>query len=173
MGFPQKSSSHRTRTIGRAEKETTVERGPRPTIVVSRDDLCLMTPSSLSSGISRRQQPRDLSQERDRWFESGSLQRRVQTIGSSAVASERKLVGLIPLRLLRGLNDVGGRSSLGRQQGRSAPAALDRPILYLFLAKRAALHLRLFPQAISPGCNVVSLIIRYLSRHSPDFGPLP
>jgi len=96
-----------------------------------------------------------------------------QTIGSSAVASERKLVGLIPLRLLRGLNDVGGRSSLGRQQGRSAPAALDRPILYLFLAKRAALHLRLFPQAISPGCNVVSLIIRYLSRHSPDFGPLP
>ena len=48
MGFPQKSSSHRTRTIGPAEKETAVERGPRPTIVVSRDDLCLMTPSSLS-----------------------------------------------------------------------------------------------------------------------------
>ena len=47
---------------------------PRPTIVVSRDDLCLMTHPAYRSGISRRQQPRDLSQERDRWFESGSLQ---------------------------------------------------------------------------------------------------
>src|SRR5262249_51380583 len=28
-------------------------------------------------GVPLRQQPRDLSQERDRWFESGSLQRRV------------------------------------------------------------------------------------------------
>jgi hypothetical protein len=29
-------------------RKTAVERGPRPTIVVSRDDLCLMTPSSSS-----------------------------------------------------------------------------------------------------------------------------
>src|SRR6516225_7743459 len=34
-------------SIGPAEKETAVERGPAA-IVVSRDDLCLMTPSSLS-----------------------------------------------------------------------------------------------------------------------------
>ena len=33
---------------------------PRPTIVVSRDDLCLMTPSNLSVRRPLRQQPRDL-----------------------------------------------------------------------------------------------------------------
>jgi hypothetical protein len=33
--------------------------GPRPTTVVSRDDLSLMTPSTYQSGISARQQPRD------------------------------------------------------------------------------------------------------------------
>jgi hypothetical protein len=42
----------------------------------SSRETTLMTPV-YRSGISRRQQPRDLSQERDRWFESGSLQRRV------------------------------------------------------------------------------------------------
>jgi hypothetical protein len=41
------AGGNRIRTIGPAEKETAVERGPQPTIVVSRDDLCLMTPSSL------------------------------------------------------------------------------------------------------------------------------
>jgi hypothetical protein len=68
------AGGNRIRTIGPAEKETAVERGPRPTIVVSRDDLRLMTHPAYRSGISLRQQPRDLSQERDRWFESGSLQ---------------------------------------------------------------------------------------------------
>src|SRR5262249_25848602 len=38
----------RIRTNGPAEKETAVREAPRPTIVVSRDDLCLMTPSNLS-----------------------------------------------------------------------------------------------------------------------------
>src|SRR6516225_9416610 len=33
---------------------------PRPTIVVSRDDLCLMAPSNLSVRRPLRQQPRDL-----------------------------------------------------------------------------------------------------------------
>ena len=33
-----------------------VERRSWPTIVVSRDDLCLVTPSSYRSGISLRQQ---------------------------------------------------------------------------------------------------------------------
>jgi len=47
------------RTIGPAVKETAVERGPRPTIVVSRDDLCLMTHPAYQFGISVRQQARD------------------------------------------------------------------------------------------------------------------
>jgi len=43
------AGGNRIRTISPAEKETAVERGPAaPTIVVSRDDLCLMTPSSVS-----------------------------------------------------------------------------------------------------------------------------
>ena len=48
---------------------------PRPTFVASRHDLCLMTHPAYRSGAPLRQQPRDLSQERYRWFEFGSLQR--------------------------------------------------------------------------------------------------
>jgi hypothetical protein len=65
------AGGNRIRTISPAEKETAVERGP------AADHRRLATPFSYRSGISRRQHPRDLSQERDRWFESGSLQRRV------------------------------------------------------------------------------------------------
>jgi len=54
------------RTIGPAEKEMAVERLPWPTIVVSRDDLCLMTPSSLSVRDLPSATTRGLSQERDR-----------------------------------------------------------------------------------------------------------
>jgi hypothetical protein len=49
--------------------------GPRRTIVVSQDDLCVMIRSSLSVPAGNSREP--LPQERDRWFESGSLQRRV------------------------------------------------------------------------------------------------
>src|SRR6516225_4762332 len=42
------AGGNRIRTIGPAEKEMAVERGPAADIVVSRDHLCLMTPSSLS-----------------------------------------------------------------------------------------------------------------------------
>src|SRR6516162_10749488 len=56
------------RTIGSARRRRPWREIPRPTIVVSRDDLCLMTYPAYRSGISFRQQPRDLSQERDRWF---------------------------------------------------------------------------------------------------------
>ena len=38
---------NRIRTIGPAEKETAVESGPAADHRLSRDDLCLMTPSSL------------------------------------------------------------------------------------------------------------------------------
>ena len=51
---------------------------PRPTIVVSRDDLCLITLSSLSVldlPLATAERP---FAERDRWFESTSLQRRVR-----------------------------------------------------------------------------------------------
>src|SRR6516165_2693595 len=42
------AGGNRIRTIGPAEKEMAVEKGPAADIVVSRDHLCLMTPSSLS-----------------------------------------------------------------------------------------------------------------------------
>jgi len=69
---------------------------PRPTIVVSRDDLCLMTHPASRSGISRRQQPRDLSQERDLWFVSGFLQRRVGEILVPGRRSPLDATGLPP-----------------------------------------------------------------------------
>ena len=69
-------------------------RGPRLTIVVSRDDLCLSTPSSLSV----RHLP---SQERDQWFESANscgFWRKVRdTLGVARRSDARgsgKVVGL-------------------------------------------------------------------------------
>src|SRR6266550_1093570 len=47
----------------------------RPTIVAARGDLCLMTPSSLSVRHLPSITAERRSQERDRWFESGSLLR--------------------------------------------------------------------------------------------------
>jgi hypothetical protein len=47
--------------MGSAEKETALERSPA-TIVVSRDDLCVMTLSGPGSPFGN---PRDLSQEPD------------------------------------------------------------------------------------------------------------
>ena len=69
-------SNHRS-----GEKETAVERGPAADHRRLARRPALNDPIPLSvyqSGISRRQQPRDLSPERDRWFESGSLQRGVR-----------------------------------------------------------------------------------------------
>src|SRR5215831_13068018 len=72
---------------------TAVEKG---TTDVSRDDLGFMIPSSYRSGISVRQSRENPFEERYRWFESGSLQRRVvQTIGSYAAecSSQQRQLG--------------------------------------------------------------------------------
>src|SRR6516225_935260 len=79
------AGGNRIRTIGPAEKETAVERGPAADHRrLARRPVLNDPQSAYRSGISRRQQPRDLSQERDRWFESGSLQRRVRNEPSAA-----------------------------------------------------------------------------------------
>src|SRR6516164_5444417 len=56
---------------------------------VDRCGFCRWT-STYRSGISLRQQPGDLSQERDRWFESGSPQRRVSNEPSAGDLPEAR-----------------------------------------------------------------------------------
>ena len=75
-GWPRAS---RIRTIGPAVIETAVERDPRRTTVVSRDDLCLTAASSLSAQHLR-------SATAERPF------RRSGTDGSNSVPSSKQSV---------------------------------------------------------------------------------
>src|SRR6516225_2682736 len=89
------AGGNRIRTIGPAEKETAVERGPAADHrSLARRPVLNDPQSAYRSGISRRQQPRDLSQERDRWFESGSLQRRVR---KPSVPQRRSEISALPV----------------------------------------------------------------------------
>ena len=82
-------SNHRS-----PEKETAVERGPQPTIVVSRDDLCLTTPSSLSV----HRPPFDDSREtfRNRGTDGSNLQRSANFQSLSVMTLSLRCSGAMP-----------------------------------------------------------------------------
>ena len=78
----------------------------------SRETTCLNDAHpTYRSDIPLRQQPRDLSQERDRWFESGSLQQRVRLSPDFAYVPGKA-------RIFRQLGDHAGWQ---RRQRRAKP----------------------------------------------------
>src|SRR6202040_1441992 len=75
-----KSGSHKTRQWRKTDsnRRSRCEKDGRGDHCRLASDRYLTTPSSFQSGISLRQQPKEaFAQERDPWFESGSLHRRV------------------------------------------------------------------------------------------------
>jgi hypothetical protein len=128
---------------------------PRPTIVVSRDDLCLiMTHRVYRSGISVRQSQETFLRERYRRFESGSLQQTVRfsrdffllyrKAGSCrGVRGHGQAARPAETRRLLNITPAAGKVSVGRFSSTAVPARAVRPPWLQWCAKRARSAARL------------------------------
>ena len=79
------------------------------------------------SGISRRRQPRNLSQERDRWFESGSLQRRVNKVLVSFCRFTKPFTSALVVVLERLNKEVKRRADSMRSTTSLPPGTVASP----------------------------------------------